>query len=75
MKDYPANKHYTRDELRKIAKERGWEISETRGKGSHWWASRPGERGSPIPSKITKGVEEAIKKRLGLKSPPARGVN
>jgi len=35
----------------KIAKERGWEIDETRGKGSHVLAMKAGKRPFPIPRK------------------------
>jgi len=66
-KKYPANKSYTQEEFRKIAEERGWTVSKTRGKGSHYFVSKEGEKGFPIPQKIKKGLRESIKKKLGLK--------
>ena len=46
-KEYPANKRYTQSEFVKIARELGWTVTESRGKGI--------------------GVDQAIKKALGLK--------
>lgn len=66
-KEYPPNKRYTQAEFVKIARELGWEVSENRGKGSHYWASKEGRRGFPIPYKISIGVDLSIKKALGLK--------
>ena len=66
-KEYPANKRYTQSEFVKIARELGWTVTESRGKGSHYWAPKEGQRGFPIPYKISIGVDQAIKKALGLK--------
>ncbi len=66
-KKYPANKSYTQEEFRKIAEGLGWTVSKARGKGSHYFASKEGEQGFPIPQKLKKGLQESIKKRLGLK--------
>jgi hypothetical protein len=44
-------RQYSQKELIKIAKERGWEIDETRGKGSHVLAMKAGKRPFPIPRK------------------------
>ena len=59
-------KFYNQHELIKIAKEKGWAIAESRGKGSHVWAAKSGEMPFPIPRKIKKGLLEKIKKRLGI---------
>jgi len=50
----------------KIAKERGWEIDETRGKGSHVLAMKAGERPFPIPRKIKPGLLASLKKILQI---------
>ena len=60
-------RQYTQKELIRIAKARGWEIDETRGKGSHVLAMKAGERPFPIPRKIKPGLLEALKKRLLIK--------
>lgn len=52
--------------LIKIAKERGWEIDETRGKGSHVLAMKAGERPFPIPRKIKPGLLASLKKILQI---------
>ncbi|MBL3593840.1 MAG: type II toxin-antitoxin system HicA family toxin [Synergistaceae bacterium] len=59
-------KHYNQKELIRIAKEKGWEIDETRGKGSHVLAMKAGERPFPIPQKIKPGLLAALKKRLQI---------
>jgi predicted RNA binding protein YcfA (HicA-like mRNA interferase family) len=59
-------KQYTRRELIRIARERGWELDETRGKGSHILAMKDGERPFPIPRIIKPGILASIKKRLGI---------
>lgn len=59
-------KFYSQKELIKIAKEKGWFISEGRGKGSHVFASKEDERSFPIPQKIKTGLLANIKKRLGI---------
>ena len=60
-------KQYSRKELIAIALRQGWSISEKRGKGSHALAMKEGERPFPIPMKISSGVHDMIKKRLGIK--------
>ncbi len=60
-------KQYSRKELIAIALRQGWSISEKRGKGSHALAMKEGERPFPIPTKISSGVHDMIKKRLGIK--------
>ena len=59
-------KFYSQKELVKIAREKGWTISEGRGKGSHVLASKSGEQSFPIPQKIKTGPLANIKKRLGI---------
>lgn len=59
-------KYYSQHELIKIATERGWTIDPGRGKGSHVWATKDGERPFPIPQKIKTGLLAKIKKRLGI---------
>ncbi len=59
-------RQYSRKELIKIAKERGWEIDETRGKGSHVLAMKAGERPFPIPRKIKPGLLASLKKMLQI---------
>jgi len=49
-----------------IAKSKGWDIDETRGKGSHVLAMKPGERPFPIPRKIKPGLMATLKKRLQI---------
>ena len=66
-KEYPANKRYTQAEFIKIAKEFGWTVTESRGKGSHCFAEKEGHRSFPIPCTISIGVDHAIKKALGIK--------
>ncbi len=60
-------KQYRRREHIAIALSRGWSVSEKRGKGSHALAIKEGERPFPIPQKISPGVHDMIKKRLGIK--------
>ena len=59
-------KHYNRRELIEIARDRGWTILDSRGKGSHALAVKEGERPFPIPQKISPKVYHEIKKRLGI---------
>ena len=60
-------KQYSRRELIAIAIGQGWNISEKRRKGSHALAMKDGERPFPIPKKLSSGVHDMIKKRLGIK--------
>lgn len=59
-------KEYSQKELIKIAKKQGWEFDSKRGKGSHAYAEKEGERPLTIPKNISKGVLESIKKRLKI---------
>jgi len=59
-------KQYSQKELIKIAKEKGWEIDGTRGKGSHVLAMKTGERPFPIPRKIKPGLLATLKKKLQI---------
>lgn len=60
-------RYYNQKELIKIAKERGWEIKEERGKGSHVLATKKGERPFPIPRTIKSGLLSKLKKILEIK--------
>ncbi len=60
-------KQYSQKELLKIARKQGWDINETRGKGSHVLLTKDGERPFPIPQKIKPGLMNTLKKRLGIK--------
>lgn len=60
-------KFYSQKELIRIAQNKGWAISEGRGKGSHVLVSKEGEQTFPIPQKIKTGLLANIKKRLGIK--------
>ena len=60
-------KQYTRKELISIALRQGWMANKHRGKGSHILLTKEGERPFPVPSKLSPGVHDAIKKRLGIK--------
>ena len=60
-------KQYSRKELIAIALKQGWNISEKRGKGSHSLMMKEGERPFPIPQKLSSGVHDMKKKRLGIK--------
>jgi predicted RNA binding protein YcfA (HicA-like mRNA interferase family) len=60
-------RYYSQRELIKIARAKGWIISEGRGKGSHVLASKNGEQSFPIPQKIKTGLLANIKKRLDIK--------
>lgn len=60
-------KQYSRRELISIALKQGWTFNEKRGKGSHALMTKEGERPFPVPQKISSGVHDMIKKRLGIK--------
>ena len=64
---YPANKHYSSDELKKIARELGWTVTDSRGTRSHALASKPGHESFIIPRDVSSWVQKGIKERLGLK--------
>ncbi|MDO5562804.1 MAG: type II toxin-antitoxin system HicA family toxin [Synergistaceae bacterium] len=59
-------KVYSQKEFIAEAMKRGWSISTARGKGSHVWCFKDGERPFPIPQKIKDGINAYIKKRLGI---------
>ena len=59
-------RQYTRKELIAIALRQGWTLNERRGKGSHALLVKEGERPFPVPRKLSPGVHDAIKKRLGI---------
>ena len=61
------DKYYTRAEFADIAQERGWSIDKTRGKGGHWWFKKDGYPPFPVPEQIGNGLQENIKKRLGIR--------
>ena len=60
-------KQYTRKELITIALQMGWTLNERRGKGSHAMLMKDGERPFHVPRKLSPGVHDMIKKRLGIK--------
>ena len=57
-KGYPANKRYTQSEFVKIARELGWTVTESRGKGSHYW---PPKRDKEVSQSHIKSPSEWIK--------------
>jgi len=61
------NKHYTREELASFAQSTGWTVDKTRGKGGHWWFKKDGCPPFPVPDKMGNGLQENIKKRLGIR--------
>lgn len=61
------DKVYSREEFAKIARARGWTVDKTRGKGGHWWFSKTGEAPFPVPDIIKPGLQEKIKKWLGIR--------
>ena len=60
-------KQYSRREIIAIALKQGWSINEKRGKGSQALMTKEGERPFPVPKKLSSGVHDMIKKRLGIK--------
>ncbi len=66
IRDEAMGKFYSQKELIRIAREKGWIVSEGRGKGSHVLVCKPGEQPFPIPQKIKTGLLANIKKRLGI---------
>ena len=60
-------KQYSRKELITIALQMGWTLNERREKGSHAMLMKDGERPFPVPRKLSQGVHDMIKKRLGIK--------
>jgi hypothetical protein len=67
-KELSPDKSRARDEYAKILKARGWTIDKTRGKGGHWWCTKPGCMPFPLPKKIKPGLESELKKILGLRN-------
>ena len=47
--------------------DKGWLIEKDRGKGGHWWFRKDGHHPFPISDVIGKGLQERIKKWLGIK--------
>ena len=66
-KEPSPDKVYTRKEFAQIAIDRGWTVDKDRGRGSHWWFSEKGETPFPVPGIIKSGLQEKIKKWLGIK--------
>ena len=60
-------KHYTRAELAAVARDKGWTVDKTRGKGGHWWFTKNGHPPFPVPEQMGNGLQENIKKRLGIR--------
>ena len=61
------DKTYTREEFARIARTRGWTVNKSRGKGGHWWFMKDGEAPFPVPQIIKTGLQEKIKKWLGIR--------
>lgn len=66
-KNPSPDKVYTRNEFARIALSRGWRVDKTRGKGGHWWFTKEGETPFPVPDVIKTGLQEKIKKWLGIR--------
>ena len=66
-KEPSPDKNYTREEFAKIARSKGWTVDKSRGKGGHWWFMKDGEAPFPVPSIIKTGLQEKIKKYLGIR--------
>ncbi len=67
-KEPSPDKNYTRSEFARIAREKGWTVVESRGKGSHWWFRKEGEAPFPVPQNTEgPGLQDSIKKALGIK--------
>ena len=61
------DKTYTREEFARIARAREWIVNKSRGKGGHWWFMKDGEAPFPVPEIIKTGLQEKIKKWLGIR--------
>ena len=66
-KEPSPDKTYTREEFAKIARSQGWTVDKSRGKGGHWWFYKEGEAPFPVPAVIKTGLQEKIKKYLGIR--------
>ena len=66
-KNPSPDKVYSRDEFARIARMKGWTINKSRGKGGHWWFTKDGEAPFPVPDVIKPGLQEKIKKWLGIR--------
>ena len=66
-KKYSPEKIYAREEFARIAHDNGWLIEKNRGKGGHWWFRKEGRHPFPVPDVIGRGLQERIKKWLGIK--------
>jgi hypothetical protein len=42
-------------------------VDKTRGKGGHWWFTKNGYPPFPVPEQMGNGLQENIKKRLGIR--------
>ena len=71
-KEPSPDKTYSRDEYARMFKTQGWSIDKSRGKGGHWWCTKPGCAPFPLPQKIKPGLESDLKKNLGLKRQESR---
>ena len=60
------DKVFSREEFSRIARERGWTVDKSRGKGGHWWFQKSGEHSFPVPEIIKTGLQAKIKKWLGI---------
>ena len=60
------DKIYSREEFARIARSRGWTVDKVRGKGGHWWFTKDGEAPFPVPKIIKSGLQQKIKKWLGI---------
>lgn len=67
IKNPSPDKTYTRNEFATIARSKGWTVDKSRGKGGHWWFTKNGEAPFPVPEIIKTGLQEKIKKWLGIK--------
>ena len=67
LKALSPDKTYTREEFARIARARGWTVNKSRGKGGHWWFMKDGETPFPVPEIIKTGLQEKIKKWLGIR--------
>ncbi len=61
------DKVYSRKEFAQIAQERGWTVDKGRGKGGHWMFRKEGRHPFTVPEVIGTGLQERIKKNLGIK--------
>jgi hypothetical protein len=65
--DPSPDKVYSRNEFARIAQNSGWTVDKSRGKGGHWWFRKEGSSPFPVPGEIGDGLQERIKKWLGIR--------